>query len=410
VVPDPPNPSERLTALQIIDVNVNRASEGLRVVEEYCRFVLSDARLTARCKGMRDQLHAAVDPICRQGRLESRDTSTDVGATREFAATARADANEPSLEQIAIRNGERVKEALRAIEEYAKLLDAKVARDVGMLRYQWYNLERDWQLRCGVSAALAGARLYILVDGGRSECNFAERIESLIEAGVHVIQLRAKSLGDRELLARARLARRIIDHHRHAVISTQYSVRSTDDASIPLTPFVSTPSSSDHHSPLTTHHSPLLIINDRPDIAVLSGADGVHLGQDDMEVTEARRIVGHQRIVGVSTHSIEQARQAAADGASYIGCGPTFPSVTKKFEHFPGLEFLRQVAAEIPLPAFAIGGITLENLPEVLATGFTRVAVGAAITAADDPATATRSFLGALGAIRGDMRRDIPLS
>ena len=111
---------------------------------------------------------------------------------------------------------------------------------------------------------------------------------------------------------------------------------------------------------------------------------------------DARTIVGPDMLIGVSTHSIEQARQAVLDGANYLGVGPTFPSDTKQFEQFPGVELLRAVAAEIRLPAFAIGGVSHENLPDVLAVGFTRVALSAAITAADDPAVATREMLTAL--------------
>jgi thiamine-phosphate pyrophosphorylase len=101
-------------------------------------------------------------------------------------------------------------------------------------------------------------------------------------------------------------------------------------------------------------------------------------------------------LIGVSTHTIEQARQAVLEGASYIGCGPTFPSGTKHFDDFAGPDFLRQVAAEIALPAFAIGGIKLENLPQVLATGFTRVAIGGAIADQEHPREAALSVLSAL--------------
>jgi thiamine-phosphate pyrophosphorylase len=96
--------------------------------------------------------------------------------------------------------------------------------------------------------------------------------------------------------------------------------------------------------------------------------------------------------VGVSTHSIEQAREAVLEGANYIGCGPTFPSTTKDFGRFAGVEFLTQVASEISLPAFAIGGITLDNLPQVRATGFQRVAVQGAIAATEDPAGIVEQF------------------
>jgi thiamine-phosphate pyrophosphorylase len=138
-------------------------------------------------------------------------------------------------------------------------------------------------------------------------------------------------------------------------------------------------------------------MNDRPDLAALSRADGVHIGQEELPVKDAREIVGPQAIIGVSTHSIEQARQAVLDGANYIGVGPTFPSETKQFDRFPGVELLRAVAAEIRLPAFAIGGIRLDYLPQVLDTGFRRVAVGAALASAAEPESAARAFRAALG-------------
>jgi thiamine-phosphate pyrophosphorylase len=139
-------------------------------------------------------------------------------------------------------------------------------------------------------------------------------------------------------------------------------------------------------------------MNDRPDLAVLAGADGVHLGQDDLSVKDARSIVGPDRLVGVSTHCIEQARQAVLDGASYIGVGPTFASKTKAFTEFPGVALLRTVAAEIRLPAFAIGGIAESNVHEVLSAGFRRIAVGSAVADAPDPAAAARRLLAVIEA------------
>ena len=147
---------------------------------------------------------------------------------------------------------------------------------------------------------------------------------------------------------------------------------------------------------MTQDSGTLFIMNDRPDLAVLSGADGVHIGQDELSVKDARRILGPAGLIGVSTHSIEQARAAVLDGANYIGVGPTFPSSTKQFVAFAGPELLCAVHAEIRLPAFAIGGITAENLPQVLATGFARVAVSGAITASHNPAAAARQLLAAL--------------
>ena len=117
-------------------------------------------------------------------------------------------------------------------------------------------------------------------------------------------------------------------------------------------------------------------------MAAIVDADGVHFGQEDLSVKDARAIVGTRMLIGVSTHNIDQARAAVLDGANYLGAGPTFPSQTKAFDDFAGLDYLREVAAEIRLPTFAIGGITADNLPEVLAAGITRVAVGAAVTEA----------------------------
>ena len=128
----------------------------------------------------------------------------------------------------------------------------------------------------------------------------------------------------------------------------------------------------------------------------LAQADGVHVGQDELTVRDARAVVDPRSLVGVSTHSIVQARQAVLDGANYIGVGPTFSSQTKQFEEFAGIGLLRQVAAEIRLPAFAIGGIDETNLPAVLATGIQRIAVSAAIVGAADPTTAAQRFLTAV--------------
>jgi thiamine-phosphate pyrophosphorylase len=144
---------------------------------------------------------------------------------------------------------------------------------------------------------------------------------------------------------------------------------------------------------LTDSSETLFVMNDRPDLAVLAGADGVHVGQEELTVRVVRRIVGPEMLIGISTHNLDQARPAVLDGASYLGVGPTFPSGTKSFNEFPGLEFARQVAAEIQLPAFAIGGIDVHNIRQVLATGIRRVAVSGAVAEAEAPAAAARRLL-----------------
>ena len=342
---------ERLAALRIVDANFNRASEGLRVVEEYCRFGVGEAYLARLAKELRHDLTQALAALPAMDLASARQTELDVGTNLSTASEQRRQ----SLADVAAASIKRVEQALRSIEEYGKLLPPLDVAVVEQLRYRTYTLGKAIVTRDSTSKALADARLYVLIDGGGAgkydEAAYGRRVESLVSAGVNLVQLREKSLDDRTLLSRANLLRRI-----------------------------------------TRGTGTLLIINDRPDIAAGCQADGVHLGQEDMPVHAARQIVGTGSLIGISTHSIEQARQAILDGADYIGCGPTFPSTTKEFDQFPGLPFLRQVADETSLPAFAIGGITVENLPRVIDTGVKRVAVAGGVWNAEDEQAAIRRF------------------
>ena len=345
-------PQDRLAALRVIDAAANRAGEGLRVIEDYLRFVLDDRHLTAACKSLRHDLTEALDVFPAATRHAARDTLADVGTDVSLASEqARGD-----TAAVALASFKRVEQSLRSLEEYSKTFAAEAAARLEQLRYRAYTLERAVGLTRDSQSRLAHARLYVLIDGRASVEAFAELVRSLVLVGVGAIQLRDKRLADRALLARARLL-----------------------------------------AELTRDTRTLFILNDRPDLAVLAGADGVHVGQEELTVKDARRILGPGGLVGVSTHSLEQARAAVFDGASYLGVGPTFPSDTKQFAKLAGTELLREVQSEIRLPAFAIGGITLENLPSVLATGFTRVAVSGAIERAPDPAAAALQFLAALG-------------
>jgi thiamine-phosphate pyrophosphorylase len=345
---------EQAAALRIIDANLNRASEGLRVVEEFCRFGQSDAFLARQIKELRHDLSQAARAIEPLNLARSRDTAGDVGTDISTVT----EQTRHSLADLVTANWKRVEQALRVIEEYGKLL-ALDAGGIEQLRYRAYTLGRALTISHSSPQRLETARLYVLINGGGNddfdEPTYRQRIAGLIEAGVDLIQLRDKSLGDAVLLRRARIVRE-----------------------------------------LTAGSQTLFIMNDRADLAALADADGVHLGQEDLSVPDARRIVGVYRLIGISTHSIEQARQAVLAGADYIGCGPTFRSGTKRFSHFPGLDFLRQIAAEISLPAFAIGGIDAQNLPQVLETGVVRVAVSGAVWSAAHPQRAAADFVATL--------------
>ena len=343
--------------LRVLDAAANRGREGLRVVEDYVRFVLDDAHLTEHLKRLRHDMAALLLRVSPGGRLAARETQADVG-TRLATESER---HRRDTASVLAASFTRLQEALRSLEEFGKVLDADFAAAMERLRYRTYTLQRGVEMTRTGLRRLAEARLYVLVDARRSAEEFDSLVQSLIQSGVHVIQLRDKRLDDRELLDRARALRR-----------------------------------------WTRGSDTLFVMNDRPDLAALCGADGVHVGQEELTVKDARTIVGPDALIGVSTHSIEQARGAVLDGANYIGVGPTFPSGTKHFEDFPGVELLRAVAAEIRLPAFAIGGITGENLGEVLATGFRRVAISGAVTAAADPGAAARGMLAQLVGSGGD--------
>jgi thiamine-phosphate pyrophosphorylase len=336
------------TALRIIDAALNRAGEGLRVVEDYVRFVLDDPFLTRQTKMLRHELGQAAALVPAADRHAARDTAADVGTHISNASEVRRG----DAWDVCAASFKRTEQALRSLEEYGKLIDAEFASRCEAIRYRLYTLEKAVDVNTLSRERLEGVRLCVLVDGRETVAQFERLVAALVDAGVGMIQLRDKQVDDRELVALARSLRE-----------------------------------------LTRGTRSLAIINDRADVAAIAGADGVHLGQDDMTVKDARAIVGTRMLVGVSTHNIEQARAAVLAGANYLGAGPTFPSQTKAFDDLAGLDYLREVAAEIRLPTFAIGGIAADNLPEVLAAGILRVAVGAALSEAPDAGVAVRELL-----------------
>jgi thiamine-phosphate pyrophosphorylase len=342
-----PPAAESVSLLRVLDAAANRAREGLRVVEDYVRMVLDDRFLTAEVKQLRHDLQAVLRPLDGRDLLAARDTLADVGTTISTSAEfARSD-----LAGVAAANWKRLQEALRSLEEYSKVSHPAAAATIERLRYRSYTLERAAEIVQTSIERLALAQVCVLIDGRASDAAFERLVDALVAARTPMIQFREKNLADSELLARARLLRA-----RTAAAGT------------------------------------LCIINDRADIAAAVHADGVHVGQDDLPVKVARSVVGPRALVGVSTHSLSQARRAVLEGASYLGVGPTFPSTTKQFAEFPGVNLLRQVAAEIRLPAFAIGGVALPNLESVIAAGFSRVAVSGAVMEAADPAAASAEF------------------
>jgi thiamine-phosphate pyrophosphorylase len=343
--------TEHHDVLRIVDAAANRIREGLRVLEDFVRFALDDKHLTERLKIWRHDFARILTLIEPSDLLSARETQHDVG-TR---ISTLSESHRGSLGEVVQANFKRMQEALRTLEEYGKILSPLLGEEVERLRYEVYILEKAVLQTQAARQRLAGRPLYLLVTEGLCHHGAGPAIREALAGGVGIVQIREKSMPDRRLVAHGRRVREW-----------------TRDADA------------------------LLIMNDRPDLAVLIEADGVHVGQDELSVRDARRIVGPGKLVGVSTHTLEQVRQAVLDGADYIGVGPIFPSTTKAFSEFAGLDFVKQVAAEITLPAFAIGGITLANLEQVIAAGLSRVAVSSALCSVEHPRQAAQEFLSRL--------------
>jgi thiamine-phosphate pyrophosphorylase len=332
--------------LRLVDANANRAREALRVWEDYARFVLDDQQLSLAIKTIRHDLSAALQEMAPDAILW-RDTPGDVGRENKVAH----EGSRAGVAEVVTAAGKRLTEALRTIEEYGKINHPAASAKVEAARYAAYDLELRLARTLRPAGMFGRVKLYVLLTESICRMSWLDAARMAIAGGADCIQLREKNLDGAELLARAKLL--AAECRRHGV---------------------------------------LCIINDRPDIAVLSGADGVHVGQGDLSCTEARRIVGGGMIVGVSTHNLEQARQAVLDGADYVGIGPVFRSTTKPRDFIAGLETARQVAGAVKIPAVAIAGINHQNVDEVLAAGLKAVAVSAAVLDCDDVAAATRSL------------------
>jgi thiamine-phosphate pyrophosphorylase len=200
-------------------------------------------------------------------------------------------------------------------------------------------------------ARLARSRLYFVVEARPHGEDPMPLLDAALRGGVDVVQLRDKELGDDELVAAAEPFRRACETH-----------------------------------------GALFVLNDRPDLAGACGADGVHVGQEDAPLAEARAIVGPGRLVGVSTHCREEMLAASAGGADYIGVGTVFATPTKPDSGAVGLELVRLAAEVAAVPWFAIGGIERGNVEEVAAAGAWGVAVVRALRDADDPEAAARAL------------------
>ena len=341
-------PEAAKNVYRILDANLNRAGEAIRVIEDCARFVMDHPVLAGDAKALRHRLQQTMDElaIASSQLLQARDTAGDVGTLlSDVTEMKRAD-----LAAVLRANFRRLQESLRTLEEYAKLLE-KPSAPFERLRYDAYMLEKSFSVPPPKRASLEHAALCVLVSRSKSGRPTLEVLEEVLAGGCRMVQLREKELPDRELLELARKARRI-----------------------------------------TRNVGALLIVNDRADVARRVGADGVHVGQTDLPVNEARHVVGFDRLVGASAHTADQALQAEAAGADYIGVGPIFPSPTKPHLRQVGVSLLREISS-IRIPFFAIGGVNLDNVDRILALGARRVAVGSAVVESPDICQTTKLFV-----------------
>jgi len=334
---------------RIIDANGNRAREALRVLEEAARFLLDDPAIAQQLKDARHTLSHAVAQL--PGLIHHRDTPGDVGTH----ITTPTEQHRQGPRDVVAAAAARLSEALRVIEEYAKTLtDDPAASDLAsaaeQLRYRGYDLAQRLTRAMGSGKARQWRLCLLLTESLCTHHRWQDVLEQAICNGVDAVQVREKDMDAGPLLAHVR---QVIE---------QVNKRAA------------------------------VIVNDRPDVALLAKADGVHLGQSDLSPLDVRKLAGDQLIIGVSTSNLEQAKRARAAGADYCGVGPMFETTTKHKPILAGPGYLSDYLAWSGLPHLAIGGITPSNIDQLAGVGCQGVAVSSAICSAKDPAAITAAL------------------
>ena len=339
-------------SLRLVDANVNRASEGLRVLEDLARFVVNNQALSHELKQVRHELAVLIQPLGAR-LLSCRDSITDVGRESDLRAGV------PAGDFLAVvrANAKRAEESFRVLEEFSRLPEIGSyigVVDIERLRYSTYELEKRLAgciLRKERAQSVRG--LYVVVDRGaagkRSLCSIAREA---IAGGASVLQLRDKA-GSKGKVYRSAL----------------------------------------ELNALCVESGALFVMNDHVDVAVAVGAAAVHVGQDDLPLKVARTLLPIDTIVGVSCRTEEEVRRAQEDGADYIAVGAVFPTSQKEDSEPLGVEFLKQARDLVPdIPLCAIGGICMGNIDEVVKAGADSIAVIGAVVMQPDVTVAARTL------------------
>jgi thiamine-phosphate pyrophosphorylase len=336
---------------RILDANLDRAREAIRTIEEWCRFGLEDGTLCDRCKQMRQELAQWHQEEFRKARNTPDDPATGISHPNE---TNRAD-----VQSVLRASMGRLQEALRVLEEYGKVVNPNMGAAMKQMRYQVYTLESQLLAHDIANIGrirrqkLQAATLYLVtmpVD------NIVSVVESALQGGVQIVQHRQK---DGEDAVRYAIAQQLCD--------------------------------------LCHRYEALFLVNDRVDIAIAVGADGVHVGQTDLPVSAVRQILNANNnnvdaspyIIGQSTTNPDELNIALNNQVDYVGVGPVHTTPTKPTKAASGYEYVKyaqkHLEKHLDIPWFAIGGIDQDNLGEAIAAGAERVAVVRALMKAEYP-------------------------
>lgn len=329
---------------RMIDANINRVSEGLRVLEDISRFACSEINITADIRNLRHTVRKLVKDLSTQ-LLQGRNAIDDVGLG--ISQGSKLD-DKTELRQLVEGNFKRVQEGLRVIEESLKIVGYyDLSKRYENLRYNIYTLEKNYNnqlIKSFRQSKLAGDIYCLTAEEHSLGRSNIEVVKAMLDAGITIIQYREK---DKKMRYKYEECLKIRE--------------------------------------LTTAANATFIINDDIELAKLVAADGIHIGQEDLPLDKVRQLVGSEMIIGLSTHSPMQAESAVSQGADYIGVGPIFKTNTKKDVCDPvGLEYLDYVVNNISIPFVAIGGIKESNIAQVAKHGAKCIALVTEIVGAQD--------------------------
>lgn len=332
----------------VIDANLDRAREGLRVIETIARFILKNKKLTEELKDLRHSIMLAVRRLPVDIDRLAVQREKDVGAKTYL----KTEAERENYIDIAKASFVRVEEASRVLEEFSKLWNKKAGRKFKRLRFKIYKLEKEVIMDLEVRfTVLPKNELYVIIDRNFAKVkNYVRMARKVIKGGAKIIQLREKEMSTRRLISIARKLRK-----------------------------------------LTKKAGVMFIVNDRVDVALSVGADGVHLGKDDLPIKLARKLLG-RKIVGFSSHSLKQAIKAEKEGASYISFGPVFATTSKPNLKPVGLDLISKVKKAVGIPLVAIGGINPNNIDKVVKAGADNVAAISAVIGSTNIKSATKKL------------------